>query len=78
MRLLTDPIVWTYIILVSIANVLAKEDEEKAKRRFIILTVLFGAGESLMENNPAILVLISTIVTCLCICWVKREERKKD
>lgn len=74
MRLLTDPIVWTYIILVSIANELAKEDITTIKRRFIILTVLFGVGESLRENNPAILVLISTIVTCLCICWVKREE----
>ena len=29
MKLLTDPIMWTYILLVSISNEIAKEDVEK-------------------------------------------------
>ena len=70
MKLLTDPIMWTYILLVSISNEIAKEDVEKIKRRFIVLTFLLGVGESIMENNTVILAVISIIVTCLYICWV--------
>lgn len=31
MKSLTDPIMWTYILLVSISNEIAKEDVEKIK-----------------------------------------------
>lgn len=78
MKLLTDPIMWIYIVLVSVSvcKVLEKEDVEKAKMRFITLTFLLGVCESLRENNLAILVAI-VMAICLYTCWVKRQERIK-
>lgn len=75
-----DPIMWTYVLLATICNALTK-DELKKKRRFILLTLAYGAGKSLWQNNYEVLLAVSVVVMCLNLCWEEecwKERRKKD
>lgn len=75
-----DPIMWTYVLLATICNMLTK-DKLKKKRRFILLTLAYGAGKSLWQNNYEVLLAVSVVVMCLNLCWEEecwKERRKKD
>ncbi len=78
--MIIDPIMWTYVLLATICNALTK-DELKKKRRLILLTLVYGACESLWQYNYEILRTVSVVVMCLNLCWEEecwKERRKKD